>query len=153
MDSIFKVGDVVRVRDLREIEGKYGAEIPFHTDSGMKNMIGGVHIISKVKNDVYDVERFKHLKDLCPDGCRYSLVGDKGGWAWSSPMLELVARAESLCMLTKEMVESSISSYKKALEYTNALLYFKIPTTTQCDEKKLELKVKSVRKVKLNFKN
>lgn len=153
MDSIFKVGDVVRIRDLNEIESKYGRKIPFGIVAEMKNMKGDIYVISEVNNNFYDVEGYEHLKYLRPDGYQYILAGDKGEWKWSSPMLELVASAKLYDVFTKDMAERAREDYKDTLEYVTSRLGFKRPTTTPSDEKKLELKVKNVRKVKLNFKN
>ena len=50
MESIFKVGDVVRIRDLNEIESKYGRKIPFGIVAEMKNMKGDICVISEINN-------------------------------------------------------------------------------------------------------
>lgn len=155
MESIFKVGDIVRIRDLRELEKKYGG-LPLGVSEEMCAMKGGLHTITDVVDkEIYDVESYEHLRPFNPDGCRYRISGDSGKWQWSSPMLELVASAELSCVLTKEMVESAISSYKEALKYVTLPIgeSLWLKGTDEKKENKLELKVKNVRKVKLNFKN
>lgn len=155
MDSIFKVGDIVCIRDLRELEKKYGG-LPLGVSEEMYAMKGGLHTITDVTDkEIYDVESYENLRPFNPDGRKYRISGDSGIWSWSSPMLELITSAEQYAVFTKEMVESAISSYKDTLEFValpiGESLWLK--GTDKKKENKLELKVKNVKRVKLNFKN
>ena len=162
MESIFKVGDVVRIReDIRHLEDLSGG-LPFHLNADMIRAKGTLCHICSVCEEQYDIESYCKIPPKLLDGCSYKIIPlDVDSEAelrishrtWSSPMLELVASADLYDTFTKDMAERAREDYKDTLEYVTSRLGFKRPTTTPSDEKKLELKVKSVKKVKLNFKN
>lgn len=164
MESIFKVGDVVRIRDIGELTDKFG-NLPFDKNEDMERAKGTLCRICSICEGKYDVKCFCKIPKELLDECKYKIKPldvDSDAefrishWTWSSPMLELVASTDLYDTFTKDMAERALEDYKDTLEYVTSRFGFKIPTTTPSDEKnehKLELKVKNVKKVKLNFKN
>ena len=103
MEPIFKVGDIVRIVDLHQLEK---SDVPFHVAQGMLSLSGVLAEITRVEFNIYDLRRYKYDSSEFPnynkpDGCRYCLkAADIAtskldlGWQWSSPMLERANKTE-----------------------------------------------------------
>lgn len=98
MEPIFKVGDIVRIANLKLLRD---FDVPFGTNSDMEGLRGEKAIIKAVQEKDYDLKNYPttfidgynptdgcayELKPLSEDACEnpFSL------WTWSSPMLEKV---------------------------------------------------------------
>lgn len=180
MEPLFKVGDIVRVRDLDKIEKETQSGLPFGRASKMDAMAGWLCTITGVEPHRYDARGYPRLE--C-DECLYKISPDLGHWSWSSPMLEKVYKeCDAQDTRTKDEtsfideVQKSLDCITSACGVPQSLLqkmdakvpekiwdeYFadKVVYATQapllsitdkkCDPLKLAIKKHSV---KLNFKN
>jgi hypothetical protein len=165
MEAKFKVGDVVRVRDLYKIEEETQSGLPFGTRSEMRAMAGHLCTITSVEPHIYEASDFPRFE--C-DGCRYRISSDEGYWAWSSPMLEKVTEPVDLHVysqgittkaepLTKvepcELTADSWKSYFDSILFTKLSSVCSVPSALmpkKDDEPLIAVKKHSV---KLNFKN
>ena len=160
MEPLFKVGDVVRVRDLDKIEEETQSGLPFGTRSEMVAMAGQLCTITNVETNIYEASDYPRLE--C-DECRYKISPDRCGWSWSSPMLEKVAepadlRVDAQVTTTKTNVEPCALTADSWRSYVDRKLYelssaCSVPSALmpkKDDEPLIAVKKHSV---KLNFKN
>jgi hypothetical protein len=161
MEAKFKVGDVVRVRDLNKIEKETQSRLPFGRSSEMDDMVGQLCTITSVEPHKYKAGDYPRLE--C-DECLYKISPDRYGWSWSSPMLEKVAepadlRVDAQVTTTKTNVEPCAltadgwKSYFDSILFTNLSSACSVPSALmpkKDDEPLIAVKKHSV---KLNFKN
>jgi hypothetical protein len=160
-NSKFKVGDIVRVRDLDKIEKETQSRLPFGRASEMDAMVGRLCTITGVEPHRYEASDFPRFE--C-DGCRYRISSDEGRWAWSSPMLEKVTepvdlRVDVQGITTKTNVEPYALTPDGWKSYFDSVLFTKLSGVCSVPSalmpKKDDEPLIAVKKhsVKLNFKN
>lgn len=126
MEPIFKVGDTVRIRDIRKITDTIGL-MPFGVTSEMCSLTGKEFRIASVNIGNYNPGNFSRFKDC--DGCLYRIDGDKLAWSWSSPMLEKVEpgvlKTEALSDIPLHTSDESDRPLKLVTKIYNVKLNFK----------------------------
>lgn len=124
MEPIFKVGDTVRIRDIRKITDTIGP-MPFGVISEMCSLTGKEFRIASVNIGNYNPGNFSRFKDC--DGCLYRIDGDKLAWSWSSPMFEKVVEADMRKLADTSLPTSDETSrpLKLAIKRYNVKLNFK----------------------------
>lgn len=145
MEPKFKVGEIVRVRDLAEIR-KDGRNIPFPIADGMLSCSFCYYRIDSASM-AYDAADYPNLD--C-DGYLYMLDGDDERWSWSSPMLEKVC-CDAQDTRTKDET-SFIDEVQKSLERIASACGVPKSILSKEDVEPLKLAIKK-HSVKLNFKN
>lgn len=162
MEAKFKVGEVVRVKDLKSM---YDGErrVPFSLNSHMFEYSGQLFSVEAVKTNCYKRSEFPDFPDC--DECLYvlsTLDGNTIGWSWSSPMLEKIDTTQveyptavdtkvdagprkswyELAQLHRDMLTSIASMPRHIIEASKP----------KAKDEPLKLAIKK-RKIKLNFKN
>lgn len=121
MEPIFKVGDIVRIADLHQLEK---SEVPFHVAPAMLSLSGRlVEITNVLPNSYssgeypYDSSKFPNYNK--PDGCRYCLKSADTttsqlnlGWQWSSPMLKKASKDSNSPLRIKVTRKSIVLNFK-----------------------------------------
>lgn len=167
MEAKFKVGDVVRVRDLNKIEKETQSGLPFGKASNMVALVGHLCTITSVEPHAYKAGDFPRFE--C-DEYRYRISSDKGRWSWSSPMLEKVTepadlRVDEQGITTKAEPLTNVEPYALTPDgwksYFDSVLFTKLSSACSVpsalmpkkDDEPLKLALIKKHSVKLNFKN
>lgn len=105
MEPRFKVGDIVRIKQLSELP----FVPPYKISEAMYQLSGKEARITQVVPNTYHRDAFKDIPSYMLDEAKYIIDIDRGCWKWSLPMLSKVPSTVNI-RVTKKSIKFNFNN-------------------------------------------